>query len=91
MIGLNWAKQRAVRITHILTGLWAESSGHRSQFLNRESAWTRLKSLLWSKEKGITPKKEIVFSYDLDQYSQDEMFDKRKEHSPEGSLRKETK
>lgn len=79
MIGLSWARERAVRITHTLTGLFAESNEHRSQFLNRESAWSRLKSLLWSKEKGIVPKKEVVFTYNLDEYTEDEMFDKRRE------------
>lgn len=84
---IGWMNRIWVRLTHIPTGLSAESSECRSQFLNRESAWSRLKSLIWSKEKGIIPKEEVVFSYDLDEYTQDEMFDKRKEHS----LKKEIK
>lgn len=54
-----------VRITHIPTGIEVSCNGHRTQHRNRESAWKRLKSLIYCKEKGIKPNNEVIRTYTL--------------------------
>lgn len=54
-----------VRITHIPTGIETSCNQHRSMRRNRDSAWTRLKSLLYCKEKGIKANNEVIRTYTL--------------------------
>ena len=44
-------RSNAVVLTHIPTGIRAICSEHRSQHKNRDSAWKRLCSLLYLKER----------------------------------------
>lgn len=54
-----------VRILHIPSGISALCTTYRSQHKNRESAFKRLLSLLYSKEQGIEPSKEVIRTYTL--------------------------
>lgn len=58
-------RSNAVALTHIPTGIRAICSEHRSQHKNKESAWKRLCSLLYARERGIVPSKEVIRTYTL--------------------------
>ena len=55
----------AVALTHIPTGIRAICSEHRGQHKNRDSDWKRLCSLLYARERGIVPIKEVIRTYTL--------------------------
>ena len=58
-------RSNAVALTHIPTGIRAICSEHRSQHKNRDSAWKRLCSLLYARERGIVPSEEVIRTYTL--------------------------
>lgn len=58
-------RSNAVALTHIPTGIRTTCSEHRSWHKNRDSAWKRLCSLLYARERGIVPSKEVIRTYTL--------------------------
>ena len=58
-------RSNSVALTHIPTGIRTICSEHRSLRKNKESAWKRLCSLLYAREKGIVPSKEVIRTYTL--------------------------
>ena len=58
-------RSNAVALTQIPVGIRTICSEHRSQHKNRDSAWKRLCSLLYARERGIVPSKEVIRTYTL--------------------------
>ena len=52
-----------MRVTHLPTGLVAESHSGRSQHRNYANALRLLRGLLWLRNQGVTPETGLIRSY----------------------------
>lgn len=70
-----------VKLTHLPTEITVKCNQYRSQHKNRESCIKRLLSLIHARQKGITPSKDVVFSYTIhdNNLCPDDLFEIRRE------------